>query len=98
MGYFVQETLRRSDKPLSRLKSVNRLRLEVMYVYVWSRKRNELKRLADELEHFNVRIMRYPADVVKSGDLVEALRALAHAKPLLDIALLALRRLSHWSR
>ncbi|RLE86002.1 MAG: hypothetical protein DRJ67_08165 [Thermoprotei archaeon] len=89
MGYFVQEAMKRNWKPLSQLKGVDRLRLEVMYVYVWSRRRKELEGLADELERFSVRITRYP------GDLVRALRTLAHAKPLLDIALLALRRPSH---
>jgi len=84
------EIIKQTPQPVDKLLS-----LEILYAYIWARRRNNLEKLKEILENMTTvkatRLYSYPNDLQKAS-VSEALRLLLGAKPILDLIILALRR------
>lgn len=90
IGHYIQEIM--TDKPLKNVRPIDRVRLEIIYTYIWSRRKNELLKLYEIFKKIGLLITRFPEDVNSADDLINALRKLSILKPFLDLALVRLRK------
>ncbi len=89
LAYLYQEYYKSPRKSLA-----DRVKLEVSYAYVWSRRRERLDKVNTILSNVDskLKIPIYPDDIVGNISIDEALRILSNSKAIIDLIILAIRR------
>lgn len=93
-GRLVSEEVRSGGRAIEGVVPI-----EILYAYVWSRRReslSELKKILEEnveTENRGLKLLAYPDDIVSKTTVEEALKVLLASKSIVDLVLLALRRL-----